>query len=65
MIEIDNNYSGYRKSYPLLPLHKKLFPFSWLRMAELEVPETHVLAVASHVGIFDTGTKYLKMLIIV
>jgi len=24
-------------------------------MAELEVPETHVLAVASHVGVFHSG----------
>lgn len=32
-------------------------------MAELEVPETHVLAVASHVGVFNiTETTELQML---
>jgi hypothetical protein len=35
-------------------------------MAELEVPETHVLAVASHVGVFNiTGMTELQMLTIV
>ena len=31
-------------------------------MAELEVPETHVLAVASHVGVLRTKTMQLQML---
>lgn len=34
-------------------------------MAELEVPETHVLAVASHVGVFNLRTTDLQMLTIV
>jgi len=34
-------------------------------MADLEVPETHVLAVASHVGVFNAGTIDLQMLTIV
>jgi hypothetical protein len=34
-------------------------------MTELEVPETHVLAVASHVGVFNAGTTDLQMLTIV